>query len=178
MRMKDSRLHDFRTFMENVMSVLFWAGRGLTKLDEAALKELTSNDYATADLMVVEGNPKVPQLAEGVEVGATYRFAEVCFFCFPHWRVCRDWVIKLKDMVGCTAELLNTGGPVAFRDFFMWIQEGTVGPKASMKLAAEFAEWDERAKTFADQDFYEIFTDMHAMFAWGAEDGLICLRCA
>lgn len=160
------------------MSVLFWAGRGLTKLDEAALKGLTNVDFETGDLMVVEGNPKVPQLAEGVEVGATYRFAEVLFFSFPHWRICRDWVVKLKDMVGCTNELLKTGAPVAFRDYFMWIQEGTVGPKASAKLAAEFAEWDNRAKTFADEDFYEIFTHMRAMFDWGAQDGLICLRSA
>ncbi|RQZ62289.1 hypothetical protein DIE08_27710 [Burkholderia sp. Bp9004] len=164
--------------MEYVLGVLFWAGRGLTKLDEAALKELTDDDYATADLMVVEGNPDVPQLAEGVEVGATYQFAEVFFFSFPHWRVCRDWVIKLAEMVGCTNELLKMGGPVAFSDFFMWMQEGTVGPKASAKLAAEFAEWDERAKRFADQDFYELFTNMRAMFEWGAGDGLICLSSA
>lgn len=160
------------------MGVLFWAGRRLTKLDEAALKEFKGRDYVSEDLMVVEGNPEVPQLAEGVEVGATYRLAEVLFFSFPHWRVCRDWVIKLAAMVGCTNELLNTGGTVAFRDFFMWMQEGTVGPKASAKLAAEFVEWDERAKTFADQEFYEIFTDMGAMFAWGAEDGLISLHSA
>jgi len=164
--------------MEYIMGVLFWTGRGLTKLDEAALKEFKGRDYVSEDLMVVEGNPEVPQLAEGVEVGATYRLAEVFFFSFPHWRVCRDWVIKLAAMVGCTNELLNTDGTVAFRDFFMWMQEGTVGPKASAKLAAEFAEWDERAKTFADQEFYEIFTNMCAMFAWGAEDGLISLHSA
>ncbi|WP_175789868.1 hypothetical protein [Burkholderia ambifaria] len=178
MRMNNCRLSGICTFMEYIMGVLFWTGRGLTKLDEAALKEFKGRDYVSEDLMVVEGNPEVPQLAEGVEVGATYRLAEVFFFSFPHWRVCRDWVIKLAAMVGCTNELLNTGGTVAFRDFFMWMQEGTVGPKASAKLAAEFAEWDERAKTFADQEFYEIFTNMGAMFAWGAEDGLISLHSA
>ncbi|MCA7969229.1 hypothetical protein LGM42_04895 [Burkholderia sp. AU39826] len=157
------------------MSVIFFAGRGLTKLDEAELKEL--DDWAE-ETITVDENPDAPQIADGVEVGATYRCAELTFFSFPHWRACRDWVIKLADMVGCTDELLKAGSAVAFRDFFMWKQEGTVGPKASAKLAVEFAEWDERAKSFADHDFYEMFAFMRTMFEWGAKDGLIYLRSA
>ncbi|MPW23257.1 conserved hypothetical protein [Paraburkholderia piptadeniae] len=70
------------------------------------------------------------------------------------------------------------GSTVSFRDFFVWTQNGTVGPKASERLAAHFAEWDERAKTFADEEFYDIFVAMREMFEWCSEDGLVFLRSA
>jgi hypothetical protein len=162
------------------MSVIFWAGRGLAKLDEAALKQLANSDDCHEELITVEGNPDAPQIAVGVEVGATYRCAEETFFSFPQgWRYCRKWTEKLWDMVGCSEEeVLAAGSTGAFRDYFIWAQNGTFGPKASAKLAAEFAALDEQAKTFADEEFYETYAFMRTMFEWGANDGLIYLRCA
>ncbi|MPW23256.1 hypothetical protein BN2476_1250003 [Paraburkholderia piptadeniae] len=82
------------------MSVLFYAGRGLTKLDEVTLHACAGGadlpdedlDFDEEDFIQVVGNPRAPQLADGVEVNATYRCAETMFFGFPHWTVCRDWV--------------------------------------------------------------------------------------
>jgi hypothetical protein len=170
----------FKHNEEVSMSVIFWAGRGLEKLDEAALKQLDDSDDYAEKLITVEGNSDAPQIAVGVEVGATYRCAEETFFSFPQgWRYCRKWTEKLWDMVGCSEEeVLAAGSTVAFRDYFIWAQNGTFGPKASSKLAAEFAESDEQAKTLADPEFYETYAFMRTMFEWGAKDGLIYLRSA
>ena len=163
------------------MGVLFEAGRGLKKLDEDALKALAGRESEddAQDLLYVEGNSQAPQIAEGVEVGATYQCAEMTFFSFPHWTVCREWTKKLWEMIGCTEdEVLADGSTVAFRDYLIWAQHGTFGPKASAKLAADFAEWDERAKTFSDDEFYELYTHMKFIFEWTAQDGLVYLRSA
>lgn len=101
------------------------------------------------------------------------------FFSFPHWRVCREWTNNLWEMIGCTEdEVLAADSTVAFRDYFLWAQNGTFGPKASAKLAAQFAQLEERAKSFADAEFYEIYADMKCMFEWTAQDGLVFLRSA
>jgi hypothetical protein len=162
------------------MGVIFWAGRRMRKLDEAELKEFSDREeYVGEDLFLVRGNPQVPQIAEGLEVGATYQCAEITFFSFYNWRYCRDWTGKLWDMVGCTEEeVLAADSTAAFRDYFLWAQKGTLGPVASAKLAAQFAAWDERAKAFADEDFYETYALMRLMFEWTAQDGLLFLRSA
>jgi hypothetical protein len=45
--------------------------------------------------------------------------------------------------------------PGPFREIFWWGGNGTMGPIASAKLAAEFAEWDERARALRDEDSYD-----------------------
>jgi len=54
---------------------------------------------------------------------------------------------------------------------------GGFGPVASKKLAEDFALWDERARTFDDEDFYDSFRLMREMFEFAAEGGACRLRC-
>ncbi|WP_322005161.1 hypothetical protein [Paraburkholderia tropica] len=183
------------------MGVLFYAGRGLTKVDVNAYRSAAEgpcNDeedfheiVEREDLISVEYNEERPELSDGLERDATYRCEETVFFSFPHWRVCRDWVQLLRKLVGYTdEEILAEGSTVDFREYFLWYQEGTIGPLAAARIAAQFAKWDERAKVFgaqfadgseralAEQWFYNIYEDMRDMFEWTSKDGIVFLRSA
>ncbi|MBP0590357.1 hypothetical protein J8I87_11665 [Paraburkholderia sp. LEh10] len=130
------------------MSVVFRARRGLTKLP--GLQD--AGDLSDEKVLIVGREPMVQDLWEvdDQKYYAAYSCAEVRYFSFPHLSVCHNWIVGLAYMVGCTEALLEAGAAVPFRDFFRWSDEGLeAGPEASASLAAEFAEWDDRAKMVA-----------------------------
>lgn len=150
------------------MSVVYWAGRCLTKLQGLG----DADNYPAENVLFVGREPMVPDLWDHQNYYAAYHCAEVRYFSFPDLWTCNNWIIGLAYMVGCTEALLDAGAAVPFRDFFMWVDGGWVaGPEASARLVAEFAEWDERAKTVANKDFYGIYARMREMFEWCASDG-------
>ncbi|MGT2476480.1 hypothetical protein [Paraburkholderia terrae] len=156
------------------MSVVYWAGRGLAKLQ--GLNDV--DDYpAESVLFVASGDPLVRDLWDDENYYSAYHCAEVRYFSFRDLWTCNNWIIGLAYMVGATEALLDAGVAVPFRDFFIWSDGGWVaGPETSARLAAEFAEWDERAKTVVYEDFYEIYVRMREMFEWCALGGAVCCR--
>lgn len=58
--------------------------------------------------------------------------------------------------------------------------EGTIGPRASAKLSADFADWRERAQAFAaarqNGRFLEVYEQFAQAFAMAAEGGAVCLH--
>jgi hypothetical protein len=52
-------------------------------------------------------------------------------------------------------------------------QSLVAGCEASASLAAEFTEWDDRAKRVAYEDFYGIYVRMREMFEWCALHGAV-----
>lgn len=55
--------------------------------------------------------------------------------------------------------------------------EGTIGPEVSAKLAKDFQEWDERAKTFRtrveDNWFYRLYQQWKTAFETAADNGAV-----
>lgn len=51
--------------------------------------------------------------------------------------------------------------------------EGTIGPVACAKLAKDFAEWDDRAKAFGDDGFYDHYSQWRELFEFAADGGAV-----
>jgi hypothetical protein len=126
----------------------------------------------------VIGNPDCPQAADGLEVGCAYRFQEEQ--SFPVAKKGRDFakhMEQLADMVGYHWRMAGADGPGPFRDLFRHPgQFGTIGPVTSAKLAADFANWDERARDVGKRSFYAWFASMRAMFEYAKTDGGVWLQ--
>ncbi|ACC75778.1 hypothetical protein PPMP20_17060 [Paraburkholderia phymatum] len=166
-------LAEYLTIQRYVMSVVYWAGRGLTKLPGLG----DADGYPAENILFVGREPMLRDLWDDENYYSAYHCAEVRYFSLRDLWTCNNWIIGLAYMVGCTEALLDAGAAVPFRDLFIWADGGWVaGPKTSARVAAEFAEWDERAKKVAYEDFYAIYVRMREMFEWCALDGAVCCR--
>lgn len=162
-------------FQGKILSVLFVACKGLTKVDDSLSEEqLRDEQYIT-----VQDCTDSPSITEGLEVGKTYKCEEDEWFSVARkWGEFGHWVSQLSYLVGGKGEIPSADSDIAFRDLFRFgLHQGTFGPVASAKFAADFATWDERAKSFADENFYPTYTLVRKMFEYAAKDGLVYLRC-
>lgn len=48
-----------------------------------------------------------------------------------------------------------------------------IGPVASAKLVADFIEWDERARSLGDDEFYEWYARMRKVFEYAGDAGAV-----
>lgn len=79
-----------------------------------------------------------------------------------------------QRMSYCTAYWLDgKQGPFAEQINFSDC-EGVIGPIVMAKLAKDYAEWDERAKTHGDQWFYSVYQKFHHCFA--QNEGLCAVK--
>lgn len=87
----------------------------------------------------------------------------------------RDWHDVLAKMVGFD----STGDAepdeaIPFRELLHPARNNaTFGPKVAKKLFGEFAAWEERAKTFADPEFYLAYWWLSRCFGHAANDGAV-----
>lgn len=165
------------------------AYRKLTKVESPTQAQLEGDEYDTRfrahAVDWVEAN--WPGRTKGVEQGAVYTFTEQFGFragSYGGYNRWRDDLAKLAGYPlathpaedggpsyapGCWA---NPTGPFAelinFAD-----NEGVIGSEVSAKLAKDFAEFDERAKTHGDEWFYESFCEWRKAFEMAADGGAV-----
>lgn len=51
--------------------------------------------------------------------------------------------------------------------------DGVIGPQVAMKLARDFADWDERAKEAGDEWFYEKYREWRECFEMASDNGAV-----
>jgi hypothetical protein len=82
-------------FEEQAVSVLFAAGKGLKRLDGAVNYDLDEGDGD--DIITVPAWTDLPYLTEGLEVGATYKCSEQCWFSFGRRLFFYEQLARLAD---------------------------------------------------------------------------------
>lgn len=87
----------------------------------------------------------------------------------------RDWHDVLAQMVGFhPAGGAEPGEEVPFREILHPSRtSATYGPKAAQKLVEDFAAWEERAKTFADPEFYLAYWWLSCCFGHASKGGAV-----
>lgn len=140
--------------------------------------ELSEDILTREKYVMTRPSPDCPSITEGMETDVTYVFDEDNWYrVADRWWSFVDWVGTLSNLVGPDEELSARESTVAFHEIFEYGSHlGAFGPVACKKLAEDFALWDGRARTFADQDFYDTFYLMRKMFEFGAEGGACWLR--
>lgn len=170
------------------------AYEGLTKIDgvkyidgEVYNKELETvdcDDYS----FVARLNPNFPGRADDVEDSGVYKASESFDFragsygCYNMWR---DRLAKLagypegtyeqygKDCPShCVACWNGAQGPFSELIHFSDC-EGVIGATVSKKLAADFAEFEEAAKTREDEQFFKLYQDWQKAFTMAANGGAV-----
>ncbi|SAL80495.1 hypothetical protein AWB68_05870 [Caballeronia choica] len=158
------------------MPVVFVARKGLSKLDGKFDADFWAKSLD--NVAEVIGHPDCPRITEGLEVGGAYQFQEEHLFSVAKkggdFARCME---QLADMVGYHWQMAGADGPGPFRDLFRHPgQFGTIGPVASARLAADFAHWDECARTLGKRSFYAWYTLMRRMFDYAKTDGGVWLQ--
>lgn len=125
-------------------------------------------------LLIEVVNPDCPQNAAGLEVGAAYEFEqEDGFSVCNNLREYSGWLEELIDLVGFE-EAPDEHEPGPFQELILYGGLGEIiGPVASAKLAADFIEWDERARSIGDDAFYEWYARMRKVFEYAGEAGAV-----
>lgn len=173
------------------------AYRRVTKLDVNFDECGEAIDKITGELVDYDvrvfANPHFPGREEGVEDGATYTAQDGMSFR-TGYGAHGAWREDLATLAGYPATTvdrgygsvseMHSGGAWSSESGPFWELinfsdcEGTIGPVVSAKLAKDFAEWDERAKQY-DQDnaldgyFYKRFQEWRQAFDMAADGGLV-----
>ncbi len=159
------------------MAFYFVGCKGLKKQDEAGecWFPLPGAGLQDGGSFLVEFiNPDCPQNAAGLEIGAAYEFEQENGFS-----VCNNvheystWLEELVDLVG-VEEASDEHEPGPFQGLILYGGLGEIiGPVASVKLVADFIEWDERARSLGDDAFYEWYVRMRKVFEYAGEAGAV-----
>lgn len=158
-------------------------------LDISAYRRIKADPMATEDSWQTHAriyvNPDFPTRADGITEG-WYSYAESTGFRAGSYSGYGEWRDLLAKLAGYPATREGSrhshsagawkaeGGPfwelINFSDC-----DGVIGPVTSWKLAADFAEWDERAKAFAEtrQWFYELYRSWREAFEMAADSGAV-----
>lgn len=173
------------------------AYRKATKLDvifdeDGEALDKQTNESVDYDVRVFV-NTHFPGREEGVEDGAAYTAEEGMSFR-TSYGAHGAWREDLAKMAGYPLTYTSSSfSNVSYRhDAGAWAAEGgpfwelinfsdcegTIGPIVSAKLAKDFAEWDERAKQFDDENgldgrFYKRFQEWRQAFEMAADGGMV-----
>ncbi|WP_354542012.1 hypothetical protein [Ralstonia pseudosolanacearum] len=160
------------------MAFYFVGCKGLKKQDDAGECVFPLPGAGLRDggsILVDFVNPDCPQNAAGLEIGVAYEFEQENGFS-----VCNNlheysaWLEELDDLVGSHEDTLDADEPGPFRELILYGGLGEIiGPVASAKLVADFIEWDERARSLADDAFYEWYARMRKVFEYAGEAGAV-----
>jgi len=87
----------------------------------------------------------------------------------------RDWHDVLAQMVGFDRSAnAEPSTDTPFRELLHpKMTSATLGPKTALRLLGEFDAWDERAKEFADAEFYLAFWWLRCCFGHAAKGGAV-----
>jgi len=170
------------------------AYESLTKIDEVKYidgevynQKLETVDYDDYDF-VAHINPDFPGRADDVEDHGVYKAVGSHGFragSYGGYNMWRDRLAKLagypegtyeqygKDWPShCVACWNGAQGPFAELIHFSDC-EGVIGTAISKKLAADFAAFDEAAKTQEDEPFYKLYQDWQKAFTMAANGGAV-----
>jgi hypothetical protein len=178
------------------------AYKGLTKLDvvfgadgepiDPTTRE--SLDYDSYDLRCYI-NPDYADRATGLEHKAVYKSEASMGFRAGSYGGYNAWREELARLAGYPAvpvDRYGTGNVQHRADYGAWNTtegpfwelinfsdcEGVIGPVVAAKIAKDFAEWDERAKTHGDsvergEWFYPLYQTWQKAFEMAAQNGAV-----
>ncbi|WMY10899.1 hypothetical protein [Paraburkholderia phenoliruptrix] len=145
------------------MSVYIVVYQGLKKY-EGKVDEAYGNCDEDTNLFEVDGNSECPEFLDGLEIDDVYSYRGEVWFGFGEGPALNENLEKLAGLVAYDSQMPGANEPGPFRELFRWGGVGTIGPVASAKLAADFADWDADARARCDASFYSFFATMRAMF--------------
>lgn len=159
------------------MTFYFVGCKGLKKQEDAGECLFPMADSGLRDggsFLLDFVDPDCPENAAGVEVGAAYEFEQDSWFdVCNNLREYSSWLEELIDLVGFE-EAPDEHEPGPFRELILYGGLGEIiGPVASVKLIADFIEWDDRARALGDDAFYECYVRMRKVFEYGGEAGAV-----
>jgi hypothetical protein len=175
---------------------------GLTKLDVLFDSDGEPVDPVTRESLdydVYDFNCRInhdfPGRADGLEDRAVYKAVDSMSFragSYGGYNAWREELASLAKYEAVSVDQYNTGNPRLRHDQGAWNQtggpfhelicfsdcEGVIGPVVSAKLAKEFADWDERAKTHGDtlertDWFYPLYQKWRQAFEMAAQNGAV-----
>jgi hypothetical protein len=127
-----------------------------------------------------------PGRIEPLTDGVVYSFADSFGFragSYSGYNAWREWLAKLAGYPAADGSghgHVHSAGAWAVQDgpFHKLINftdcDGTLGPAVSAKLAAEFAEWDDRAKAAANEPWlYQSYQNWRRAFEMAADGGAV-----
>ncbi|MEZ2352116.1 hypothetical protein [Caballeronia sp. RCC_10] len=127
------------------------------------------------ELIRFEGLAEYPQLSAGLEIGAVYSWGEAFYFdvnCAENGYL--SFLAKLAEMVGHDQEMATPNTPPPFFELLRYgLQAVPFGSKVARKLQNDFNEWDERARCYADDAFYDQYRNAEAFISMGTQ-GALC----
>ncbi|OYD73666.1 UNVERIFIED_ORG: hypothetical protein BDU10_5347 [Burkholderia sp. CF145] len=157
--------------------VWFVAGKGLKKLASAVADGLPEG-YRDEGVITVPTRHDLPYLAEGLESGAIYGYAQDSWFTFGRRFEFYDQLEKLADFANFKERPPGADQTGQFREIFRG--GDFFGPVVSAKLAADFSYWEPlaRARGILEESFYAYYKHWKEMFEFAANDGAVWLRCS
>ena len=170
------------------------AYQGLKKVDNPLLdSDGYPENYDTETKFGV--NPHYTERMEGVDPDAVYQYEDSFGFragSYGGYNAWREELAKLAGYAPVSVDEYSIGKPRLRHDHGAWNQtegpfwelihfsdcEGVIGPVVATKLAKEFAEWDERAKTHSatiDRGdwFYPLYREWRKAFEMAAQNGAV-----
>jgi hypothetical protein len=160
------------------------AYRNLTEKPNAALDE----DGYPEEGVRFWNNADFPGRFDGLKEGMVYEYAECYDFRAGGYGGYNEWRERLAKLAEYPATEYKRWGLKELRhDAGAWARgsgpfyelinfadnEGTIGPVVAKKLAADFAEWDERAKATGDEWFYDRYQAWRKAFEMAADNGAV-----
>jgi hypothetical protein len=126
-------------------------------------------------------NSDFPAHAEGVAQGVVQGFADSFGFRAGSYSGYDQWRDRLAQLVGWNSaeacwQATSGGRDGPFRELINFSDcEGVIGPAVAAKLAKDFADWDERARTFGGFDgwFVEQYERWRKAFEMAADGGAV-----
>lgn len=161
------------------MAFYFVGCKSVKKQEGAAAYSFPEADDGALDhgvIFIDSINAECPQNTAGLEVWATYEYEQANWFS-----VCDSWheyshgVEELAGLVGFHEDgAPDAQGSGPFRELILYGRfGGFIGPVASAKLAADFIEWDESARSIGEDAFYDWYARMRKVFEYAGEAGAV-----
>jgi len=162
---------------------------GITMTEDG--EPLRGEKYAF-DLAVFYANPDFPGREGSIKEGVAYEYEDAHGFragAYSFYFRWRDWLAKLAGYPAVDATL-SIGIKASSHAASAWHghkgpfyelinfadNEGTLGPEVAARLLADFREWDERAKTFAESSeprMYDMYQEFTKAMEYASENGAV-----
>ncbi|WP_157650505.1 hypothetical protein [Burkholderia ubonensis] len=125
-------------------------------------------------LIRIEGVPEYPQLSAGLEIGAIYSWEYAHFFdVIDSKETYFSFLVKLGEMVGHDKNMATPDKPAPFFELLRYgLQRAHFGPEVANKLLSDFREWDQRARGYADAEFYKSYRNAAGFISDATEGAL------
>lgn len=141
------------------------------------VKQANAEDYdpgERSEVLLCLDHPSRTQ-HDGMTEGVYVYSGKVHGFCAGSYGGYNRWRSALARMVGTTDwQAWDDPRPGPFVELINFADnEGFIGPRTSAKLAADFRQWDERAKVALDGWMYERYRLWLKAFELASRDGAV-----